>query len=145
MTSANAVKRMIVQEALDKGQWPRIILDGRRAGVFLPDHLIREKAVLLEIGHGMPKPVREIKLNDTGFQCELSIQGRPTFVMVPWSAVWGIAIGDTGRVWDDDKPLDVDSPKQKVRADEVTKVASIRGKRRALPAGWNVIEGGKSE
>lgn len=111
--------------------------------VVLPNKLMKQDAVVLELGLNLPVPINDLYVGDGGFRATLSFDHRPFEVTVLWDAVYMFSVkGEGGVVFDDVRAkralagagLEFDE-------DEVTEVKPRA--RRTLPPGWAVIEGGR--
>lgn len=120
-------------------------LDSRKLGVIVPPNL-RKTHLCLQIGLNMqPTPVRDLKIDDKGFNATLTFDRKPFTVYVPWSAVFAV-VGDSGvgNVWQDDVPPEVDAPKREATfTDKQIPIQRDPEKHKKLPPGWGVIDGGK--
>ena len=87
--------------------WPFLHIDGRAAGVDLPEAL-RGPSVTLQIGYDMPLPIPDLTVDDAGVRCTLSFRRTPHFCIIPWKAIYAFSDVD-GRnvVFPDDVPPEV--------------------------------------
>ena len=83
-------------------------IDGRAAGVVLPEHLRANPSVILQVGYQMAIPIVDLKLDDEGWRGTLSFARSPFHCQVPWSAVYGVA-DDEGQalIFREDVPADL--------------------------------------
>lgn len=72
-------------------------LDGRHAGVEMPENLKAQRNVLLQFSRRDGFATRDLIVDADGVRATLSFNRRPFRVVVPWSAVFGITDG-RGRV-----------------------------------------------
>jgi hypothetical protein len=83
-------------------------LDGRAAGVELPEWLRSDPRVMLELGYDMPVPIPDLEIDDQGFRCTLSFRRTPFLCRVPWSAVYCIIDDERrGAVYVEDMPSEL--------------------------------------
>ncbi len=83
-------------------------LDARVPGVALPEHLLGERGVVLQIGYDLPVPIPDLVIDDEGIRATLSFRRVPFTCVVPWRAVYVITDGGERRaVFPDDIPPDL--------------------------------------
>lgn len=66
-------------------------LNGRAAGVILPDRWLSEPSVVLQLGYRLPVPIPDLQIDDEGIQATLSFGRMPFRCVIPWKAVYGLA------------------------------------------------------
>jgi hypothetical protein len=109
-----------------------IHINPSKPGVVLPDHLPKDKTVALQLGNGLPVPMRDLHIDGSGVSVTLSFNRTPFRVFAPWASVC-VVVNEKGLgfQWPDDMlPALADAVKDE--------------KRKTLPKGWKVIDGGKS-
>lgn len=96
MTLRVPAKLQVVNHLL--GRTPSVFLhcDGRVVGLQLPAHLLGTPLVVLQIGHDMPVPIPDLKLDDRGVTATLHFRGGFFPCVIPWDAV-KVACGSDGR------------------------------------------------
>jgi hypothetical protein len=112
-------------------------VDARHLDVQLPEHLRGQPHVVLQIGRNCVIPISDLVADEAGVSCTLIFNRRPFWCAVPWDAVFGIASADDpvrGALWD---------PPPEALAPMKSPAALPEIKRRTLPPGWAVIDGGK--
>lgn len=77
-------KRQLVEALLDKGM-TLVALDGRAAGIDLPDHLRGDPQVRLNLSYRFGLP---IELDDDGVRATLTFGGVPHDCVIPWPAIY---------------------------------------------------------
>ena len=113
-----------------------VIFNPRVKGVSVPARLANQTSVALEVGLNMICPIRDLLSHAGGFSGLFRFRGTPAYVHVPWDAVFWIGRGlgtdaCVGIEWPADMPADAGHDSEPVK------------RKRGLPAGWSVIEGGK--
>jgi stringent starvation protein B len=66
-----------------------VYLDPAAVGVAVPDYLRTSDYVILDVGHDLPRPIKNLQFHDTGFQGTFSFEGKPYDVRVPYKAIFG--------------------------------------------------------
>ena len=85
-----------------------VVLDPSRPGVILPEKLMGQESVSLNIGHNMPIPIPDLLLTEIGFAATLSFGGVPFTVTVPWWAVYCVYDRNRrGQQWPEQMPASV--------------------------------------
>lgn len=88
--------------------WTSLHLDARRAGVVVPPHLENEAHLVLQYGHDLPIPIPDLTVDDYGVSATLSFARIPHHTVIPWSAVYVVALDDgRGILYQEDIPEDV--------------------------------------
>lgn len=106
-TAAEREKRARLLEMLDEG-WVLIEVDPSRPGVELPPHLREERAVGLNIGHGIRASVFEV--GPLAIRADLSFQGQRYLCVLPWPSVFAMTrLSDKARLV---FPADVPAPRE---------------------------------
>lgn len=101
-------KKTVMMELLQDA-WVYVVLDPRKDGVKLPDHLRNQPRLVLQYGYNMPMPIADLTIDDQGIHATLSFSRVLHATSVPWSAVFAIHDGDKrGLVWEADIPKDVE-------------------------------------
>lgn len=93
MTPLSSAKRATFEALYELGR-VLVALDPNQPGVTVPDSY-REPdpskgpvhALVLILGSNMPRPIRDLGLNDQGFSATLSFGGNPFFITIPWAAI----------------------------------------------------------
>lgn len=102
-------KKDVMLELL-KDAWVYVVLDPRKEGVILPDHLRSQPRLVLQYGYNMPMPIHDLTIDDEGIKATLSFQRTPYATLIPWSAVFAMHDGEKrGLVWEEDVPKDMDA------------------------------------
>lgn len=119
--------------------------DTRKDGVIVPKQLLGQPQVVFELGLNMPRPIRDLRVDDAGWSAVLSFGTQSFRCLLPWSAVY-LIVGNTGigSEWPKDKPKEARI--QRV-APDTKSVGSYAAdvKAKTLPPGWKVIEGGRKD
>lgn len=79
-------KKQLLEEALTKGM-VRIEVDATKPGVKLPDHLLGDPRVPLNLSWRFRTPM---EIRDDGVYAELSFNGRNESVVIPWITIWAL-------------------------------------------------------
>ena len=116
-------------------------LDARVDGVSLPEHLMGERGVVLQLGYDMPIPIYDLTIDDEGIRATLSFRRQPHRCVVPWKAVYVMTDGAEKRaVFPEDMPRDLieqapetaaqKSPVKRIPAQKVTaqKVTALKSR-----------------
>lgn len=116
-----------VMLTLLKDAWVYVHLDPRREGVALPEHLRRERNIVLQYGYNMPIPIADFVVDDRGIGAQLSFQRVSHATFVPWAAVFAITDGNKrAMVWEGDVPADLNlgepPPQQQPKRPALTSV-----------------------
>lgn len=85
--SLNDLKEMTLKAALGTGARTTVVLDATKPNVKVPQHLLREKKLALDLGYNLPTPTTDIDFDDAGFSVTLSFNRTPTACFVPWAAL----------------------------------------------------------
>jgi stringent starvation protein B len=94
--------------ALMQEGWTSLHLDARRAGVVVPPHLKNEAHLVLQYGHDLPIPIPDLAIDEYGVSATLSFARQPHHTVIPWSAVYVVALDDgRGILYQEDIPDDV--------------------------------------
>jgi hypothetical protein len=105
--SGRVTKKELVLDLLARAH-AFVILDGRAAGVELPDFLRGDAKVVLQLGYHLPVPIPDLAVTDDGITATLSFRRAPHTVRVPWSAVYAIGDGEhPAAVFIDSLPRDL--------------------------------------
>ncbi len=120
-----ALKRKFIEEGLARGK-VQIRLDARRPGVRVPEHLLGDCALALNVSEQFPDT--NMVVNDRGIAATLRFSKVPFRCLLPWSSVWGaVAPGtDTLHVWPPDLPLELGGPERSADAAEPAPVEPTR-------------------
>ena len=82
-------------------------VDGRRDGVELPAHLLKNTLVVLQLGLDVLIPIPDLVIDENGVAATLSFQRTPFHCVIPWSAIFGISDGEhRGTLFPEDIPPD---------------------------------------
>ncbi len=107
-TCMSQMKYMWMQKLLESA-WVSVFLDPRINGVDLPEYLKQETHIVLQYGHQMPIPIRDLLVNEAGIFATLTFHQAPFETFVPWDAVFAITDGDERmQVWPRDIPPDLE-------------------------------------
>lgn len=88
--------------------WTSLHLDARRAGVVVPPHLKNEAHLVLQYGHDLPIPIPDLAIDEYGVSATLSFARQPHHTVIPWAAVYVVALDDgRGILYQEDIPEDV--------------------------------------
>lgn len=92
---ASAAKRKLAtaQSVLRAGSL-FIRFDARCDGVLAPRKLLRRPSVVFQVGHNMPDPIPNLRVDGDGVFGTLSFNGAPFPCFVPWAAVLELAGDD---------------------------------------------------
>lgn len=66
-----------------------VYVDPKAKGVKLPPYLHDAPYVVLDLGHDMPTPIKDLQFSDTTIDGELSFHRQPFRVKIPYAAVFG--------------------------------------------------------
>lgn len=166
-------KHEYVSALLAAGQSAFVTLDSRRNEVRVPEHLKQHALTLQIGLNLRPHPIVDLTLDEFGIACTLSFNRKPFWCLVPWEAVWRITVqeggGVNGRVWPADAPLEAglgelagvadlcgfgekpaDAPRKPSILDKMKQAAKKPApgqsgieRKKSLPSGWSVIQGGR--
>ena len=109
-------KRDILSELLDKGM-VQILLDSRKTGVVLPDHLAEDMQLRLNLSRRFGLP---IELTEEGVSATLTFQDVPHACVLPWDCIFAMISYVTGDpvLFSEDVPLEVIFEAEKAAASE---------------------------
>jgi hypothetical protein len=117
--TASLTKARVVQQILATGQSVFVHLDGEHAGAILPAHLKNSPHVVLQIGHDLPIPIPDLRLDECGVVATLSFRREAFTCAWPWTAVFAVVDEDgNGAVWQECAPACVVRAGGFARADE---------------------------
>lgn len=115
--------------------------DSRRAGVLVPEQLRGNPQLSLVLGLNLPVPVKDLLIDNKGWSAKLSFNQAPYNVFVPWEAVY-LIVGDSGVGIN--YPSDTPTEAKVNKTQDMSKHEPIPvDRKKTLPVGWRVIEGGK--
>lgn len=101
MSVSNLDKLKYVNLILDMGDTIFVHLNSHLAEA-LPKHLVKQGYVVLQIGHHMPVPIKDLIIDGLGICGILSFQGKPSYIDVPWKAIIALVQEDgKGMIFDD--------------------------------------------
>ena len=66
-------------------------LDGRAAGVVLPEWLRADVSVVLQLGYDLAVPIHDLEIDEASIRCTLSFRRTPFACVIPWTAIYGMA------------------------------------------------------
>jgi stringent starvation protein B len=121
-----------------------IHLDSRRPGVIVPATL-KQPQLVLQLGMNLPKPIRDLIIDDKGFSATLGFGSTSSAVFIPWSAVY-LIVGDSGIGCQYPKDVPPEALVKQVHIAKGTAPLPTNRdpeKHKKLPPGWGIIEGGK--
>lgn len=142
--SKTHAKTFVLHKLLSESYSAYVYFDSRHKGVVVPKDILDRPQLVLQLGMNLVVPMTDFRMSPEGWSATLSFGRRPFHCSVPWEAVYLIVNDDgMGAVWVEDAPEGVDIPGKKEApvAPEVSSVAAE--KRKTLPPGWRVVEGGK--
>ncbi len=114
-------------------------LDPRKEGVVVPPWFRRQAQLVLQVGYQMAVPIPDLTVGDEALTGTLSFSRSPFQCSIPWSSVFALVSGETGRgmVWPPDVPPEVASQMQAPKppaAEAPAKPAKKPRARKAAPA-----------
>src|SRR5687767_3532916 len=76
-------------------------LDPRKEGVVVPPWFKRQPQLVLQVGYQMAVPIDDLTVGDEELTGTLSFSRSPFRCSIPWSSVFALVSGETGRgmVW----------------------------------------------
>lgn len=89
-------RRKFVEHMLTIQDTVFLHLDGRAHGVVVPARLRTQPQVVLQVGHNMPVPIPDLRLDHAGVYGTLSFKGVPYTCFVPWDAIFAV-VGEDGK------------------------------------------------
>lgn len=112
--------------------------------------------VMLQVGLNLAVPIIDLEIDNAGWRGTLSFNRRGFFCDISWGAVFYIVgVSGVGCAWPEDVPPELmPAVNDEIRrAAESAKHSPSRAglspatgvKKRPLPRGWSVIDGGKSD
>jgi hypothetical protein len=101
-----AEKRTLVDDWLARGV-TMVHLDARRAGVVVPPQHSRDPLLRLNLSYRYRGI--DLHLGEERIEATLSFHGHPFRCAIPWSAVFGVTSGESGRsrLWLGDAPPEI--------------------------------------
>ncbi|HEU4532541.1 MAG TPA: ClpXP protease specificity-enhancing factor SspB [Polyangiaceae bacterium] len=89
-------------------------LDPRKEGVVVPPWFRKQPQLVLQVGYQMAVPIPDLTVGDEALTGTLSFSRSPFQCSIPWSSVFALVSGETGRgmVWPPDVPPEVASQMQ---------------------------------
>lgn len=117
-----------------------VVVDTKQCA--LPPEWMARPLCKLEFALDFPIPIRDLSVTDQGVNATLNFNGRPYLCNVPFSAILGwTGMGRGAPVVRQSIPKSTPAQRQAGRAGQL----AAKKARRALPAGWRVIEGGRDK
>lgn len=153
------LKRQVFETLLGEESLVAVYIDPRPAEVVLPSEHKNGPVLMLHFGLNLPVDIPMV-VEDDGVVATLSFNRRAFRCEIPWTAVFAIVSGDDkrGRVFEEDVPKAVRAVQLRgfgskedglvvvpaVSSSEPPKPLTVAEKRRTMPPGWGVHDGGKS-
>jgi len=140
----SAAKRRTFEYLLCEERSVFVYLDPRPPDVVVPGEFKGQPVLNLQFGLNLPVHT-ELQVEDDGLVTTLSFHRRPFRCEVPWTAVFAI-VGESdhrGRVFEQDVPAEVRAVEQQERREKPLPSHQTE-RRRTLPPGWSVVDGGKN-
>ncbi|MCU0687185.1 MAG: ClpXP protease specificity-enhancing factor SspB [Polyangiaceae bacterium] len=118
-------------------------LDPRKDGVSVPAWFRKQPQLVLQVGYQMAVPIPDLTVGDEALTGTLSFSRSPFQCTIPWSSVFALVSGETGRgmVWPPDVPPEVASQLQaqkpaptEAAAPPAKPAKKARASRKAQPA-----------
>lgn len=142
--SKTHAKTFVLHKLLSESYSAYVHLDSRHKGVVVPKDLLGKPQLVLQLGMNLVIPLADFKMSPEGWSATLSFGRRPFHCTVPWEAIYLIVNDDgMGAVWVEDAPVEVDIPGRKDAKTAPATSPVVEEKRKTLPPGWRVVEGGK--
>jgi hypothetical protein len=103
----NAEKEALLLELLSTGKLLDIRVNPAVKGVSLPEYLMKESSVALNIGLNCPIPIYDLVVDSGGICATLSFRREPVFVELPWESLWAVAYDGEKGAWSlGEQPVD---------------------------------------
>lgn len=64
-----------------------VVFDSRHPQVILPEYLLGQRSVTVEVGYDMPIPIHDLTVSAYGVRATLQFRGLQRACFVPWEAV----------------------------------------------------------
>lgn len=97
-------KRQVANHLFSRGE-VYVVLDARRDGVEVPQHLKGDCALKLQVGLGLHPPIHDLKCTEAGISGTLSFNRQPFHCTLPWDAIFALVDSKSyGKVWEDELP-----------------------------------------
>lgn len=142
--SKTHAKMFVLHKLLNESYSAYVHLDSRHKGVVVPKECLGRPQLVLQLGMNFVVPMADFKMSPEGWSATLSFGRRPFHCTVPWEALYLIVNDDgMGAVWMEDAPDGVDIPGRKDAPEAPAVSPVVAEKRKTLPPGWRVVEGGK--
>lgn len=108
-TDTSIEKRNALEQLWSAGARFCVHINTAVPDVVLPQHLMRDAEVMLELDRDMPIPIHGFGTYAWGWEATLSFARQPSLVKLPWSSVWAIRLSsaDRGMLWAADAPADL--------------------------------------
>ena len=100
-------KKTVLKALLNAGS-VFLHIDPRVKGVAVPDYLVAQPSVVLQIGYKLARPIPDLKLSEKGVTATLSFSNIPYHCRMPWNSVFAM-VAENGRVmlWPSDMPAEL--------------------------------------
>lgn len=99
-------KRNCLQNMLDSGHDVLVLLDPRRSGARVPLQFQGDPVLALQLGHNLLNPIPDLEVAEDGVGCTLSFNRRPSWVFIPWHAVFSVRSAIGSILWPEDVPVE---------------------------------------
>lgn len=102
-----ANKHDVLLNLLEGGRNVLVHFNPRVPSTCVPRQYQRDKAMALDIGYSMAKPIPDLVIEHDGFGATLSFGGQQQWVFIPFEAVFAMACDIVRIVWPQDVPPDL--------------------------------------
>lgn len=109
----NELKEMTLKAALGTGAMATVVLDATKPRVVVPQHLLHETKLALNLGYNLPTPTTDIDFDDMGFSATLSFNRTPTACYVPWASLIAVLSPGVTGSWEIEEESDEPVPTTK--------------------------------
>lgn len=108
-------KHIACIDLLSRNTIVNVTLDPRMPNVWVPQQYRKQEVLVLQLGYHLPKPIPDLKVDETGVRATLSFSTGYELCAWPWEAVMqmqGDAVG-MHNYWPHNISFRVESPKQR--------------------------------
>ncbi len=95
----SAEKEALTVQLLSTGKQLDIHVNPAVSGTILPEYLLKELTIKLNIGLNMAIPIPDLVVDSSGIYATLVFQKQPVTTELPWESIWAVAYSGSESGW----------------------------------------------